>query len=91
MKAVKRIKAGTKAIGETFKTKVLGYLLAGFGLVAGLAWNEAIKALIEHFFPANEGSDLAAKFIYAGVVTLFVVVITIVLARVFKQEEQKKN
>ncbi|MFH1767069.1 MAG: DUF5654 family protein [Patescibacteria group bacterium] len=84
-----KIKDGTKAVGETLKTKVIGYLLAGFGVVAALAWNDAIKALIDQFFPAEE-SGLAAKFIYALIVTLFVVIITLVLAKVFKTEEKSK-
>ena len=33
-----------------FKSQTKGYVLAGLGLVAGLAWNEAIKALIENVF-----------------------------------------
>ncbi len=34
-----------------FKKRVAGYILAGLGLVAGLAWNDAIKALIDSLFP----------------------------------------
>jgi len=32
------------------KQKIVTYVIAGFGLVAGLAWNDAIKSLIEYFF-----------------------------------------
>ena len=53
----------------------MGYLLAAFGFVAGLAWNEAIKALIEDLFPARENT-LVAKFGYAILLTVFLAVAT---------------
>ncbi len=28
-----------------FKNQTMGYLIGAFGLVAGLAWNDAIKSL----------------------------------------------
>lgn len=70
------------------KEKTLGYIVAAFGLVAGLAWNEAIKALIEYFFPV-QGNSLAAKFIYAILITLVVAVITMYLVRL--AGEKKSN
>ncbi len=91
MKSINSLKSKTKIIGESFRSKVLGYILAGFGLVAGLAWNDAIKALIDHLFPAGEGSSLTAKFIYALVVTVMVVIVTIILAKVFKTESEEKQ
>ena len=36
-----------KELGDEVKKKTLGYILAVLGLVSGLAWNEAIKAIIE--------------------------------------------
>lgn len=56
------------------KNKTTTYILAGFGLVAGLAWNEAIKGLIDWLFPLDRGS-IWAKFIYAIIITLVVVII----------------
>ncbi len=70
----------TRSIRQEVRQQTLGYIIAAFGLVAGLAWNEAIKALIERFF--KDGSDsLSAKFLYAIVITLAVVILTIYLAR----------
>ena len=51
-----------------------------FGLVAGLAWNDAIQKLIESVMGA--GDALSGLFIYAIVVTIIAVVVTILLARV---------
>ncbi len=45
-----------------------------FALVAALAWNEAVKALLERYFKA--GSGLYSRFIYAIGITLLVVIVT---------------
>ena len=37
-------------INKKVTEKMFGYILTAFGLVAGLAWNDAIKSLIEYFF-----------------------------------------
>lgn len=76
-------------IKQELHKKVVGYIAAGFGLVAGLAWNEAIKALINHLFPLDKNS-LLAKFIYAIVITLVAVIISVYLMKLFKKEEPKK-
>jgi hypothetical protein len=52
---------------------------AAFGLVAALAWNDAIQTLFASLF--GEAADITAKFLYAGVVTLIVVLVTIRLGR----------
>ncbi|MDZ4229658.1 MAG: DUF5654 family protein [Candidatus Veblenbacteria bacterium] len=50
---------------------------AGFGLVAALAWNDAIQALFKLLFP--EQSAVWAKFAYALLITGIVVFITMKL------------
>jgi len=54
------------------RQRTAGYVLTALGLVAGLAWNEAITALIKVFFPLDN-SGLIAKFIYAAIITAMVV------------------
>lgn len=78
-----------KEIGEIKKQirqQTLGYILAGFGLVAGLAWNEAIKDFIEYIFPLQQNS-LLAKFIYAILLTILFVVISMYIVRISKNDE----
>ncbi len=83
-------KTGTSLKNE-MSEKVVGYIGAGFGLIASLAWNEAIKALIEHVFPLEQNTILA-KFIYAAIMTLVLVFVTLYLVRVFNlQNEEKTN
>ena len=62
-------------------------LLNGLSLVAALAWNDAIISLFKQIFPETGG--LIAKFIYAAVVTILIVTMTMRL-RKFKSQEEKK-
>ena len=64
-----------KAIKDDIKDQTAGYLTAALGLVAGLAWNDAIKSLIEAVFPFAK-TGVFAKFFYAVVITLVVVFIS---------------
>jgi Family of unknown function (DUF5654) len=52
---------------------------ASLGLVAALAWNEAIKALIKKVL--GEDDSLAGLFIYAILATLIAVVVLLILGR----------
>jgi hypothetical protein len=52
---------------------------ASLGLVAALAWNEAIKALIKRIL--GEDDSLAGLLIYAIIATLIAVVVLLILAR----------
>ena len=85
---IDRIKAEGKAIQQEINKKLVTYITAGFGLVAGLAWNEAIKSFIEYFFPLKANS-LLAQFIYAFLITLVLVLITVYLTRILVKEEKK--
>jgi len=61
--------------------KISSLATAGFGLVAALAWNDAIKSLFAKFFP-RPGDNLLALLAYAVLITILVVVVTIYLGRV---------
>ena len=68
------------------KNQTAGYIAAALSLVAGLAWNEAIKALIEVLFPLDT-SGVLIKFIYAIVITLVVVIVS---ASILKPKDNKE-
>ncbi len=53
---------------------------ASLGLVAALAWNEAIKATIQQLF--GTGDELAGLYTYAILATIIAVVVLIWLGRV---------
>ena len=69
------------------RERTIAYVVGGFGLIAGLAWNEAIKALIEFLFPLSKNTILA-KFLYAIIMTFIVVFVAVNLARLIKKETQ---
>lgn len=64
-----------KEIKTQIKDQTAGYMAAALGLVAGLAWNDAIKALIEILFPFAK-TGIFAKFFYAVLITVVVVFIS---------------
>jgi len=86
----KKIKEEEKKLRMEIKERTISYMLAAFGLVAGLAWNEAIKTFIEHYFPIK-GSGVLAKFIYALLITVIVVVVSVYLMRLIKKEKAEKK
>ena len=78
-----------KEIRSKLKEQTAGYMTAALGLVAGLAWNDAIKSLIEVFFPFAK-SGLFAKFTYAVVITIVVVFVGQYLLKGSNTEEKKE-
>jgi ABC-type uncharacterized transport system fused permease/ATPase subunit len=54
--------------------------VAAFGLVAALAWNSFILKLFENVFGVSEG--LTAMFLYAVIVTIIAVVVTIQIGKI---------
>lgn len=81
----KKLKKESEEIRNEIQEKVIGYIGAGLGVIASLAWNEAIKALIEYVFPLKQNTILA-KFLYAGTMTLVLVFVTLYLVRIFKKK-----
>ena len=68
--------------------KLSTLMAAGFGLVAALAWNDAIQTLFKTIFPT--ASNVVAKFVYAGLITALVVIVTTRLARLADKLKQQK-
>ena len=78
-------KKGTKE-EKQFHEEVVVQLLtlstAGFGLVAALAWNQAIQAFVkEYIIPKVPGSGIISQFIYALIITIFAVLVTYQLSK----------
>ena len=67
-------------VGETIIKTMITLVTTAFGLVAGLAWNDAIQELIKKL--VGEGSTLTGLFIYAIIVTIIAVIATLVLANI---------
>lgn len=67
-------------ITQDVRAQVVGYIVAAISLVAGLAWNDAIKSLIEYFVPLSQNT-IWAKLSYAVVISIFVGIASFVLVR----------
>jgi len=66
-------------------------ITAAFGLIAALAWNGAIQALIAEFI--SKDNNLVGLFVYAIIVTIIAVIMTLLIARSIgklKEVEVKK-
>jgi uncharacterized membrane protein YidH (DUF202 family) len=59
--------------------KIAALVTAAFGLVAALAWNDAIKAVFKEVFGTADA--VGPMLIYAIMVTIIAVILTIVVAR----------
>jgi len=81
-------KSKAEEIKTEAKQKIISYIVAAFGLVAGLAWNEAIKSLIEWVFPLSRDT-LLLKFVYAILITLILVIVSAHLVKLLKVERKE--
>lgn len=66
---------------------------AGFGLVAALAWNEAIQSFVKEYVDKyiSVGSGIISRFIYAIIITIFAVFVTYQLTKITDQEIEKSK
>ena len=69
-----------KDLRRQLRKQVSTYLMAALGFVAGLAWNEAIKGVIDRIFPFS-GNGIIAKFVYAILVTILVILFAFYIAK----------
>ncbi|OGH61901.1 MAG: hypothetical protein A2848_02160 [Candidatus Magasanikbacteria bacterium RIFCSPHIGHO2_01_FULL_50_8] len=70
--------------------QVSTYILAGFGIVAGLAWNEAIRSLIDYIYPLPQ-NGVQAKFLYAVVITIVVILVSMAVLRSNRAHDKKSR
>jgi len=69
--------------------KIAALLAAAFGLVAALAWNGAIRAIFERVF--GSADNITAMLVYAIIVTVIAVLVTIWIARAVKRAKGEKD
>ncbi len=73
--------------------QMLTLATSGFGLVAALAWNSVIQELVNNYIKKflPNGSGVLSLFIYALVVTLLAVTITLQLSKVVEKLEKLES
>ncbi|MDE1975468.1 MAG: hypothetical protein KGI49_03100 [Patescibacteria group bacterium] len=77
-----RIREEERKVRSEVGKSMIGYLSAALGLVAGLAWNNAITAAIKAIFPST-GNGILAQFVYAIAITIAVAILVYYLTRIF--------
>jgi uncharacterized membrane protein len=74
-------------LAQQMRLQTIGYILTALGLVVGLAWNDAVSTLIDSVIPMGKES-IWAKFIYAGVITFLVIIISGYIQRRIQSEKE---
>lgn len=82
--AFQKLKKDGREIKSQIRQQTFSYIVASLSLVAGLAWNDAIKDLITRIFP--ESKSLWARFFYAIAMTFVVILATFLLGRLLKRD-----
>lgn len=72
------------------REQTVSYLVAALSVVAGLAWNDAVKELIVMFFP-GQANGLVAKFCYAVIITFIVVILTLIIKRALEPKKAEEK
>lgn len=83
------LKKTSRVVTQEVRAQVIGYLVGALGLVAGLAWNEAIKSAIDYFFPLHQ-NFFVAKIAYAVIISIFVVLVSMYLVRLNGKTSDKE-
>ncbi|TMD05689.1 MAG: hypothetical protein E6J01_09575 [Chloroflexi bacterium] len=60
---------------------------AAFGVVAALAWNSAITALVKQIF--GSGAQIISLFIYAIIITIIAVIVMVNLGKMAERTAEK--
>lgn len=80
-------------LGLEFVKSMNQLAISAFGLVAALAWNDAIKSILDRFI--QPGAGIISKLIYALIVTALALIITINLGKILQKttdiEENKDS
>ncbi|MDP3962324.1 MAG: DUF5654 family protein [bacterium] len=81
-----KIRDEQRNVRMAVREKMLASITAAFGLIVGLAWNDAVRGAIESFFPPGEG--ILLKFVYAIIVTIIVAAFIYYVSKWFSTEDK---
>lgn len=81
MEQLNQLRNEGERIRNEMRERSMTYIAGGLGIVVGLAWNEAIKSLIDYFYPLSSANSISAKFVYAIIITGVVVLVTMYIVR----------
>lgn len=83
----------TKDLPQAIIKQMLTLATSGFGLVAALAWNEVIKETVNNYIKPYlpEGAGLISLVIYAIIITILAVVVTLQLTKISQNLDPQKQ
>lgn len=86
-------KGKDKRLHVEIVTQMLTLATSGFGLVAALAWNSVIQEFVNNYIKAwlPRGSGILSLLIYAILITILAVFITLQLSKLKDRVSQEKK
>ena len=88
-----KIKAAksTKELSKIVIKQISALATSAFGLIAALAWNNVIKETVDAYIKPfiGAGSGLVSLLIYAVIITVLAVLVTLQLSRLEEKISQK--
>jgi len=93
MKSVQKTNEEIRKYRLAIVKQMLQLATAGFGLVAALAWNELIQTFIEEYVKprVGTGSGIISLALYALIITVLAVFITLQLSKLVEKLEEKRE
>ena len=76
-------------IKTDFMDRLVTIIIAALGLITALAWDRTLEDIFTEYF--GPLTSLSHKIIYAGVITVIAVTVTIFLRRMFIRKEKKRR
>ncbi len=77
----------SKSIKLEFTSRIVTIIIAGLGLITALAWDEVLKDVYIHFSEYFDG--LNQRLGYAIFITIFSVIVSVVIGRIFIRKKRK--
>ncbi|MGO4886851.1 DUF5654 family protein [Anaerobacillus sp. MEB173] len=74
-------------MGRKFIEQIITLFTASVGVMAALAWNDAVQALLTKWFPYGEG--IRERFLFAIIITIIAVLITSLFASYLSENNKK--
>ncbi|TSC64646.1 MAG: hypothetical protein G01um1014106_36 [Parcubacteria group bacterium Gr01-1014_106] len=78
-----------KGLTGEISAQLLTLATSALGLVAALAWNDAIQSVFREYFPSASG--IIAKFLYALILSVIIVSVTINLTKLSNLAKNGRN
>lgn len=87
-KPKKKITKRVTRLTREVSAQILNLATSSLGLVAALAWNDAVQSIFKEYFPTSSG--VVAKIVYALIVSALIVIVTINLTKLSRIAKGEK-